>query len=43
MSSSGMANGAQFSGVINQQSGQVNGVWMVAGANKQGSFTGGRM
>jgi curli biogenesis system outer membrane secretion channel CsgG len=43
MSSSGMANGAQFSGVINQQSGQVNGVWMVSGANKQGSFTGGRM
>ena len=43
MSSSGTANGAQFSGVINQQSGQVNGVWIVAGANKQGSFTGGRM
>ncbi|OGB30943.1 MAG: hypothetical protein A3F78_10055 [Burkholderiales bacterium RIFCSPLOWO2_12_FULL_61_40] len=43
MSSSGTANGAQFSGVINQQTGQVNGVWMVAGTPKQGSFTGGRM
>jgi len=43
MSSSGTANGAQFSGVINQQSGQVNGVWIVAGGSKQGSFTGGRM
>lgn len=43
MSSSGTANGAQFSGVINQQTGQLNGVWMVAGTAKQGSFTGGRM
>ena len=43
MSSSGTANGAQFSGVINQQTGQLNGVWMVAGTPKQGSFTGGRM
>lgn len=43
MSSSGTANGAQFSGVINQQSGQVNGMWLVAGGNRQGSFTGGRM
>jgi len=43
MSSSGTAHGAQFSGVINQKTGQVNGVWMVPGTPTQGSFTGGRM
>lgn len=43
MSSSGTAQTAQFSGVINQMNGQMNGVWLVPGANRQGSFTGGRM
>lgn len=43
MTSSGLAYGAQYSGVLNRQTGQVKGVWVVPALNRKGTFTGGRM